>query len=58
MDYNDIISKLKFVKQAQAEVMELPDDQFRKILYDSIVKKRRELVGLLVQWTVDNAKTE
>ena len=58
MQYNDIISKLKFVKQAQAEVMELPDDQFRKILYDSIVQKRRELVGLLVQWTVDNAETE
>ena len=56
MEYNEIIDKLKFVKQAQAEVLGLPDDQFRKVLYDSIVQKRRELVGFLVQWTVDNAK--
>ena len=56
MEYTEIIDKLKFVKQAQSEIMGLPDDQFRKVLLDDIVQKRRELVGLLVQWTVDNAE--
>ena len=56
MEYTEIVDKLKFIKKAQAEVEELPNDQFRKILYESVLQKRQELVGFLVQWTIDNAK--
>ena len=52
----EVTDKLKFVKAAILEVKLLPEDQFSKLLLEELQQKQRELVGLLVQWTVDNAE--
>ena len=56
MERTEIMDKLKFVKAAIFEIKLLPKDQFSKTLLEETEQKQRELVGFLVQWTVDNAK--